>query len=1624
MVKHISLMMMAFLLGTAVNAQVWVGFSKSEPAAPEVNVLTSDTRNVSFEVIIPGIYKLDTVVNGVAFTRLILPDGFAVNPAGSPELPVLSYKVAIPDCDGVAVSYSVTSKQNMPPCWVYPTHQYVLTTNSDGCDENVEQFYFDPAAYSQPRPVEPVAIVVSDGALRKQKYAEIMIQPAEFCPVTRQLAFVDKVVVTLAFTNPAGDLIQDVGVFSQAVSEILINFPSNGLSALSRDRAFERPNFVPGKVKWINITNPNQVDTIKADYLILCAGAFFNNQHDDVQRLAAHRAWYNGMTVAILNVEQIISDAVGFYFEGTIGNPNNPEFKKEQRMRTCIRRIYEKQVAPYSLDFVLLVGDCKHENTFMPTSYNHNVTVNLPAGKVSKVAADIYFSCLTRKADGSYYDDTNLFIGRLSVEDGEQLYNMVEKTIHHETGRSGAWRKKALFTNGNNNFSQPYHTQYFNFTGNMLAARNWNQYIVAHQPIQAPTLNYWNTGVVYTQYIGGGSGCVDKTTWDQFFNVEAIGNGLNNDKKNPFIAGLGNNYAGWFDDDDCLGEFITRYSSTKGAIGYIGASRGAEWGLSSPIDTTKLSFHEAMPFFLFKKNNYPIAGELLFMAKSILKPQYSSEKIAKYGYNLLGDPALNIMAPGFDCETLAYNAVLSTSKVLNYGDCLEIPANGLVTMSASGSITLNGGRLIIGNNAKIVGPAQSNPNIFIKLVEGTLEMGENVTFENINFSTTVSLSKVHFKNVNFTRATSTTSFTLANCTFTGGTATLNNGTFDATVTNTSFTNTNLSLKSAVSNPPKLMKFSNSQFTGSTVSHEGRKFETTGSTFTNSTLNLKNENGNATITNTSFTDSQLNTQYQTGATPMLMDLNNVQFSGTTISHSNHQFNANNCTFTGGTATLNNGTSDATVTNSSFTNTNLTLKSTVSSPPKLMKFSNSQFTGSTVSHEGRKFETTGSTFTNCTVTLKNEHGDAKLTNSSFTNSKLVSQSQSGYTASLMELNNVQFTGSTINHFYHQFSTTNSAFTDCTVNINNSKSNANVTNTTFTDCLLQLSSDMNNVPYTMKFSDCELTNSPIVHFSHKLEAINCTFANRSDIRTSYPVTDIKDCYFWKSGIYATTPISTPMPGQGSPFEPFIKITGCSFNNTGQFVAEAGEHPVISKASIWVNKIKEFHISGNTIININSGIPQAFPFGEGIYLNEAGQGSVNNRWIMDNDISGCETGLYIYGSKATVKNNDIHDNGFGVRLFNNSSTSFTGEANTASGEQFIRNNGSYGVYASKFAFPLPFKYNQITKNNVVDSIMIYYDITRTDNPGGFQIDTLLDVRCNYWQHYFLSTKPKFIYPWEYYRLTPYWDPQTGVCATGGKSPYDDGIDYFVNDDYPSAKAAFLQQISTYPDDPFSIAALHELFSLEQFIDNDYAALHNYYATFTPADSALFDVADFLATRCNVVIQNWQPAIDWYEDRIENPPSYQDSVFAVIDLGDIHLMMEDDSLKACRVFRFPNIKPKSRQQYEENKSALLATLPKIDQPRPQHPLAGTGKKGVLSQNIPNPAKESTTIVYDVLEEGSVHLRIYNQLGQLLQDLPQGTQKPGSYRLEVSLVGMPAGVYHYVLFVEGEKADWKKLVVN
>jgi len=1279
---------------TTAWSQNWVSLTKAEPAKPETTITRSDRKQVSFTVELSGFFSTLVTEAGVNYQRLSIPGCGTTETTGEPELPVIMQRIAIPDCSGISYSVRIAASQTLSGYRVYPVPEF----QSDSAGIWHEVFTINSAAYLKNAFMPAESYVSTEtGSLRDQRFTTLEIFPIQFNPVSGQLQIATAMEITLTFDNPTTDVNLPTGIFNNVATHTFLNYPDQGTKASDNDKAFEKENFTPGTIQWITVTDTAQVHYIVADYVIICAAPFFNSQCAEIQRIAEHRANYNGFDVVVLNVEDIISDNVGFFFEGQLESPINLLYKKEQRIRTCIRYLYEgtpTSLPAKRLSYVLLVGDVDMPgNTGMPSSFETGF---------SDGCHDYYFSCVTK--DGTGYDKVgDLFIGRFCVpnninsNDGlQKLHNMVEKTIKYETEYSfdDEWRKNIIIAIGDLHgaieceelldflYDQPVEAiSIFDSIGNDM-----NEYAQA-------LVNAIDQGAYYLGVISHGLPASWQYITKNGYEITAdyLMNNLNNTNKTSFCVTDACLVGKMHDSSPCLAEQLTHYSPDKGFVSMI-ASSTVNWDQVLPFKTD-ISYLAPQAIY---ENSLYITGEIFLESRIQIKQLNGN-------YILFGDPALNIMANGYE---ITQNVVAECPVEISYlirvrnGATLTVPDSCTLNFVSSGRLIIEeDGNLDIGEHVQIYGEL-GNPTQMIHVKGGGFTVGDHTVFHDVHH-----------------------------------------------------------------------------------------------------ILLENDGAN------SYDD---NKQY---------DLENITFNNTRLTHSGTQLNIN---------------------------------------------------------------------------------------------------------------------------------------------------------------------------------------------------DCVFSERSDIITAYSKVDIQNCRFSKSGFKASDPVyTTPFPN----FTPFVKIANCSFRNTGNFIigTDDGNSPVYSTAAIMLDGVNEFQIVADTIINVDHiWTPLQ---GEGICLNNAGLGNVDNRLISKNDISRCKTGLYVYNSKAAFKNNLIHDNHYGVRLFNNSSTSFEGEANAANGEQIIRDNGSYELYASQNAFPIPFMYNQIIDadngGNSSNDPLIYYDVS-----SGKVLP--IDVSCNYWLSSSGFVPANDLYPYLLYVVGAIWN-KSGPCSKSG-TLYQDGVNYFAAKNYTAAKNAFMELIKDYPQSNYAIAALHELFALEQFLDNDYATLHDYYAAFTPADTALFDVADFLATRCNVLLQNWQPAIDWYENRVENPPSYPDSIFAVIDLGDIHLMMESDSLKGARVLRFPNLIPKSRKDYEENKAELLATLPKTD--KPQHPLAETGKKGVLNQNIPNPANGSTTVVYDVIEQGQVELRVYNQLGQLLQSLPQGTKKEGNYRTVISLAGLPSGMYHYILFIDGEKADAKKLIVK
>jgi hypothetical protein len=82
----------------------------------------------------------------------------------------------------------------------------------------------------------------------------------------------------------------------------------------------------------------------------------------------------------------------------------------------------------------------------------------------------------------------------------------------------------------------------------------------------------------------------------------------------------------------------------------------------------------------------------------------------------------------------------------------------------------------------------------------------------------------------------------------------------------------------------------------------------------------------------------------------------------------------------------------------------------------------------------------------------------------------------------------------------------------------------------------------------------------------------------------------------------------------------------------------------------------------------------------------------------------------------------------------------------------------------------------------------------------------------------------------------------------------------------------------------------------------------------------------------------------------------------------------------------------------------------------------ILGQNYPNPFNPTTTISYEVPEQGLVTLKVFTVLGQEIATLVHAIESPGSRSVRFDGTGLPSGVYFYRLQA-GSHAGTKMLMI-
>lgn len=506
------------------------------------------------------------------------------------------------------------------------------------------------------------------------------------------------------------------------------------------------------------------------------------------------------------------------------------------------------------------------------------------------------------------------------------------------------------------------------------------------------------------------------------------------------------------------------------------------------------------------------------------------------------------------------------------------------------------------------------------------------------------------------------------------------------------------------------------------------------------------------------------------------------------------------------------------------------------------------------------------------------------------------------------------------------------------------------------------------------------------------NCNFIDSEKILVTNGIVDISNSSFrgtmLEIGRVSALPVSTVRSAT---------ITGNDFSQ--------------SIYGIIINSSYNVRVEDNNIRTRTAGLYLNNCYGEFLDISSSNRKAAV---ISDNNIQGCDIGLCLYNSNAYIINNKIHDNGDGISLQNLSNAVITGNslAEFPNQTQEIKNNTNYQIITSLNSFPQKIQYNCIS-NNVNNNYLIH-------STGNDAESMVLNVSHNCWKPLDDNSIASKLYTTGeyYYEYLPVWNPssQTDTATVNPNPPLRmlESSDSLIGiGRYNDAYNVLVDIVDYYPNTNEAIVAMKSMLYLRHYTDNDYEALKNYYRTnlVILANTNLAALGDNLANKCDEILRNYEDAIEWYESVIENEnASYEDRVFATIDLGNLYLKMQEEGRKSVGVLS--EYMPKSAEQHAKTTAYLLSTLPGDDiVNKKSNDMIGITNQLCTVASI----SDDNVIVY--LKEGYADMKLYNTLGVTVKE---ARLTEGENIIDVN--GLNAGVYVWKAFSENNVVNTGKFI--
>jgi tetratricopeptide (TPR) repeat protein len=406
---------------------------------------------------------------------------------------------------------------------------------------------------------------------------------------------------------------------------------------------------------------------------------------------------------------------------------------------------------------------------------------------------------------------------------------------------------------------------------------------------------------------------------------------------------------------------------------------------------------------------------------------------------------------------------------------------------------------------------------------------------------------------------------------------------------------------------------------------------------------------------------------------------------------------------------------------------------------------------------------------------------------------------------------------------------------------------------------------------------------------------------------------------------------------------------------------------------------------------------------IYESGIGQENQ--IKNNEITGTGNGfgILLFHTYTRIEgHNTITGKKSGIVGWNNCQISMNGS--NYSPYQIIHDNSQDELIFTHDSFPYSLHYNQIYDSDHS------YDLLKCTDHGQSRFHNVED---NYWGVNFDPDQD--FYPDDmFFDYTPQWVPGRGITEIAD-SLFTEAKQYEEEENYEAARQIYMDIIETYSENEYAVASAKELFALAAKDDQDYNSIQAYLDSLSFDEHAQGIIAD-LINYCEVGMNNYETAIEYYEDIITNPPSFQDSIFAVIDAGYTYLLMENNG-RPGYVGQLPEFKPGSIEEFESQRDQLFLELM-------ENPEGGSEENNipahvVLDNNYPNPFNPSTTISFSLPFDSEVELCIYNIKGQKVKTILADVMSKGKHSVVWSGEDnrgrkVSSGVYFYQIVVNGE----------